>query len=152
MSDSVENKSGQIYFEDVKEGDELPALVKGPIERIQLVRYAGASGDFNPIHVDEEYARSAGMKSVFAHGMLSMGFAGQLLTDWLGEEGELKRFKIRFRSIVWPGDVITNTGTIARKYEEDGKGMVDMEIVGKNHEGTVTVQGSATSILPRRTG
>ena len=63
----------QIYFQDVNEGDELPALVKGPIERIQLVKYAGASGDFNPIHVDEEYAKSAGMKSVFAHGMLSMG-------------------------------------------------------------------------------
>jgi len=104
----------QVYFEDVKQGDELPALVKGPIERIQLVKYAGASGDFNPIHVDEEYARSAGMKSVFAHGMLSMGFMGQLLTDWLGEEGELVKFRIRFKSIVWPGDVIINRGPLSR--------------------------------------
>ncbi len=140
----------QVYFEDVKPGYELPALVKGPIERIQLVKYAGASGDFNPIHVDEEYARSAGMKSVFAHGMLSMGFMGKLLTDWLGEEGELVSFRIRFKAIVWPGDVITNTGTVVKTYEEGGRGFVDIELVGKNGEGAVTVQGSATAGLPRR--
>ncbi len=139
---------GQVYFEDVNEGDQLPSLVKGPIERIQLVKYAGASGDFNPIHVDEEYARSAGMKSVFAHGMLSMGFMGQLITDWLGEEGELLRFKVRFKAIVWPGDVITNTGTIVKKYEDNGKGLVDIELSGKNQDGQVTVTGSATASLP----
>ena len=66
-------KYGKVYFEDVKVGDELPPLVKGPIEQIQLTRYAGASGDFNPIHQDDEFARAAGMGGVFAHGMLSMG-------------------------------------------------------------------------------
>ena len=141
-----------IYFEDLKDGDELPSLVKGPIERIQLVKYAGASGDFNPIHVDEEYARAAGMKGVFAHGMLSMGFMGQLLTDWLGEDGELVRFRIRFKAIVWPGDVITNTGTIVKRYEQDGKGLVDMKLTGKNQDGAVTVQGSATAGLARKSG
>jgi acyl dehydratase len=140
----------QIYFEDVKEGSQLPALMKGPIERIQLVKYAGASGDFNPIHVDEEYARSAGMKSVFAHGMLSMGFMGQLITDWLGEEGELLRFKVRFKAIVWPGDVITNTGTIVKKYEDEGKGLVEIELSGKRQDGQGTVAGSATASLPFR--
>ena len=75
---------GKIYFEDVKVGDELPALVKGPLERIQLTRYAGASGDFNPIHQDDEFAKAAGMGGVFAHGMLSMGFVAQAVSDWAG--------------------------------------------------------------------
>ena len=77
-------KYARIYFEDVQVGDDLPALVKGPIQQIQLTRYAGASGDFNPIHQDDEFARAAGMGGVFAHGMLSMGFVAQALTDWAG--------------------------------------------------------------------
>jgi len=74
----------KVAFEDVTVGDELPRLVKGPIEQIQLTRYAGASGDFNPIHQDEAFARAAGMGGVFAHGMLSMGFVAQAITDWGG--------------------------------------------------------------------
>ena len=77
-------KYGRIYFEDVQVGDALPPLVKGPIQQIQLTRYAGASLDFNPIHQDDEFARAAGMGGVFAHGMLSMGFVAQALTDWAG--------------------------------------------------------------------
>ncbi len=77
-------KYGKVYFDDVKVGDELPPLVKGPIQQIQLTRYAGASGDFNPIHQDDEFARAAGMSGVFAHGMLSTGFVAQALTDWAG--------------------------------------------------------------------
>jgi acyl dehydratase len=77
-------KYAKVYFEDVQVGDEMPALVKGPIRQIQLTRYAGASGDFNPIHQDPEFAQAAGMGSVFAHGMLSMGFVAQSVTDWLG--------------------------------------------------------------------
>lgn len=143
-------KNSQVFYDDVKQGDSIPELVKGPIERIQLVKYAGASGDFNPIHVDETYARSAGMKSVFAHGMLSMGFMGQLLTDWIGEQGDLVRFKVRFKSIVWPGDVITNRGKVTRKYEADGRGLVELDLEGANQDGVVTVAGAATVSLPRR--
>ena len=77
-------KYAKVYFDDVNVGDELPPLVKGPIQQIQLTRYAGASGDFNPIHQDDEFARAAGMGGVFAHGMLSMGFVGQAVTDWSG--------------------------------------------------------------------
>src|SRR5439155_140570 len=75
-------KYAKVYFEDVAVGDELPPLVKGPIAQIQLTRYAGASGDFNPIHQDDEFAKAAGMGGVFAHGMLSMGFGAQAVTDW----------------------------------------------------------------------
>ena len=142
--------SGQVYFEDVQVGDKIPVLVKGPIERIQLVKYAGASGDFNPIHVDEVYAQAAGMKSVFAHGMLSMAFVGQMLTDWMGLGGELKRFQVRFSAIVWPGDVITSTGAVVRRWEEKGEGQVEVEVESRSQEDTVTVKGKAWVRLPRR--
>ena len=72
----------KLYFESVRVGDELPALAKAPVDRVQLARYAGASGDFNPVHVDETYAKSIGMPSVYAPGMLVMGFLGQLMSDW----------------------------------------------------------------------
>jgi len=139
-----------IFYEDVKVGDSIPTLVKGPLERIQLVEYAGASGDFNPIHVDEVYAQAAGMKSVFAHGMLSMAFVGQLLTDWLGLEGELLQFQVRFAAMAWPGDVIASTGKIVRCFEEKGEGRVELELESRSQEGTVTVKGKAVARLPRR--
>ena len=139
-----------VFFEDVREGDPLPPLVKGPIERVQLVKYAGASGDFNPIHVDEPYALAAGMKSVFAQGMLSMAWLGQLLTDWLGPTGELRRFSSRFTAMAWPGDVITSTGAVVRKWEEEGRGLVELALESRNPRGEITVKGKAVASLPKR--
>lgn len=141
----------KLYFEDVHEGMEIGELKKGPIERIQLVKYAGASGDFNPIHVDEEYARSAGYPSVFAHGMLSMGFLGQLLTDWAGV-GTLREFSVRFRAITWPKDVITCRGIIKDKRLIDGAHLVELEVWAENQKGEKTVTGSAIVELPSRQG
>jgi len=92
-------KYARVYADDVKVGDELPPLVKGPIQQIQLTRYAGASGDFNPIHQDHEFAKAAGMGDVFAHGMLSMGFVGQCVTDWAGP-GAVRKLGVRFAAIV----------------------------------------------------
>src|SRR3989304_10296353 len=100
---------GRVYVEDVTVGDELPPLVKGPIQQIQLTRYAGASGDFNPIHQDDEFAKAAGMGGVFAHGMLSMGFAAQALTDWAGA-GTVRKLGVRFAALVRLGDVVTCRG------------------------------------------
>ena len=77
-------KYAKVYFEDVEVGGQMPTLVKGPIEQIQLTRSAGASGDFNPIHQDAAFAKAPGMGDVFGHGMLSMGFVAQSVTDWLG--------------------------------------------------------------------
>src|SRR3989442_4296168 len=96
----------KVAFEDVTVGDELPRLVKGPIEQIQLTRYAGASGDFNPIHQDEAFARAAGMGGVFAHGMLSMGFVAQAITDWAGA-GTVRKLAVRFSALVRLTDVVT---------------------------------------------
>ena len=139
-------KYSKVYFEDVQVGDEIPPLVKPPIQRIQLTRYAGASGDFNPIHVDEEFARAAGMGGVFAHGMLSMGFVAQALTDWAGA-GRVRKVGVRFAAIVRPGDVITCTGKVLAKSSKDDKHLVELEVWAQNQKGEKVVTGKATVSL-----
>lgn len=144
----------RVYFEDVGVGDRIPPLVKGPIKQIQLVRYAGASGDFNPIHQDPEFARQAGMGGVFAHGMLSMGFVAQAVTDWLGV-GTVRKLGVRFVALVRLDDVITCTGTVvARRPAKDGQGqnLVELEVWAENQRGEKVVTGRATAALVSREG
>jgi len=137
------------YFDDVHEGDAIPAFVVEKLSRTDLVKYAGASGDFNPIHHDEEFARSAGNPTVFGHGMLTAGFVARCVTDFVGVEN-LRRYKVRFATRVWPGDTITCQGKITRRYEADGEGRVDGEVVAMNQKGETAVAGSFTAALPRR--
>jgi len=138
-----------VYFDDVKVGDELPALVKGPIQQIQLTRYAGASGDFNPIHQDEEFARAAGMGGVFAHGMLSMGFVAQAVTDWAGA-GTVRKIGVRFAALVRLKDVVTCRGRVLSTSTKDGINLVELEIWAENQRGEKIVTGRATVSLPAR--
>ncbi len=137
------------FFEDVNDGDDLPNIIKGPITRTQLVKYAGASGDFNPMHHDEIFAQQGGMPSVFGHGMLSMGFLGQVVTDWAGND-PLKQLRVRFMAITWPGDVITCKGKVVRKYQEDEKNYAECELWAENQKGEKTVAGTAKVSLPSR--
>ena len=137
------------YFDDVHEGDAIPAFVVEKLSRTDLVKYAGASGDFNPIHHDEEFARSAGNPTVFGHGMLTAGFVARCVTDFVGVEN-LRRYKVRFATRVWPGDTITCQGKITRRYEGDGEARVDGEVVATNQKGETAVAGSFTAALPRR--
>jgi acyl dehydratase len=137
----------RIYFDDVKVGDELPPLVKGPIEQIQLTRYAGASGDFNPIHQDEEFARAAGMGGVFAHGMLSMGFVAQAVTDWAGA-GTVRKLGVRFTGLVRLKDTVTCRGRVLARREDTS--LVDLEVWAENQRGEKVVTGTATVALPGR--
>jgi acyl dehydratase len=136
-------------FEDVQEGQELPPFVVENLTRTDLVRYAGASGDFNPIHHDEEFARMAGNPTVFGHGMLTAGFVGRCVTDFVGPEN-LRRYKVRFATRVWPGDTITCKGRVTRKYEEAGERRIDGEVVALNQKGETAVSGSFTAALPAR--
>ena len=142
-------KYARVYFEDVKVGDELPPLVKGPIQQIQLTRYAGASGDFNPIHQDDEFAKAAGMGGVFAHGMLSMGFVGQLVTDWAGA-GQVRKLGVRFAGLVRLKDIITCRGRVLAKSSKDDVNLVDLEAWAENQKGEKVVTGKATVALPTR--
>jgi acyl dehydratase len=142
-------KYARVYFEDVKVGDELPPLVKGPIQQIQLTRYAGASGDFNPIHQDDEFAKAAGMGGVFAHGMLSMGFVGQVVTDWAGA-GQVRKLGVRFAGLVRLKDTITCRGRVLAKSSKDDVNLVDLEVWAENQNGDKVVTGKATVALPTR--
>lgn len=142
-------KYGKIYIEDVEIGTELPPLVKGPIRQIQLTRYAGASGDFNPIHQDDEFARAAGMGGVFAHGMLTMGFVAQALTDWAGA-GTVRKLGVRFTGLVRLKDVVTCRGRVMARSSENGQHRVEVEVWAENQRGETVVTGRATLDLPSR--
>jgi len=143
-------KHARIYFEDVQVGDDLPALVKGPIRQIQLTRYAGASGDFNPIHQDDEFAKAAGMGGVFAHGMLSMGFVAQAVTDWAGA-GSVRKIGVRFTALVRLKDTVTCKGRVLAKSSKDDVHTVEVEIWAETQKGEKVVTGKATVALAPRT-
>ena len=144
-------KYSRTYAEDVKVGEELPPLVKGPIQQIQLTRYAGASGDFNPIHQDHEFAKAAGMDDVFAHGMLSMGFVAQCVTDWAGPAA-VRKLGVRFAAIVRLKDTVTCRGRVLGKSSKDDVHLVELEIWAENQRGEKVVTGKATVALPSRDG
>ena len=127
---------------DVHVGDALPALEKPPITTTQLVQYAGASGDFNRIHYDEPFAKEGGFPSVIAHGMLSMGFFGQLVADWAGGPEHVVRLAARFKAVTFPGDRITVGGEVVAR--DADAGTVELKLVAKKPDGTVTLEGSAT--------
>ena len=123
-------------------------LVLGPVTRTDFVRYQGASGDMNPIHHDEEYAKAAGFPTPFSVGMFQAGVLATWATDWLGPEN-VRRFKVRFKEQVWPGDTLTCSGSIDREYEEAGERKVDLDLVCTRQTGGVAIQGWATFVLPQ---
>jgi acyl dehydratase len=128
-------------------GDRHEAVVVDDLTRTQLVQYAGASGDYNPLHSDEIFAtKVAGYPTVFAHGMLSMAMTGRMLTDWVGD-GRLTKFGVRFVKQVWPGDTLTAVATIADIREEQGMPMADLEVATTNQDGEAVVTGTATARL-----
>jgi len=130
-----------------KVGQELPKLVKPPVTRTQLVMYSGASGDFNPIHTVDEYAKAAGLGGVIAHGMLTMAFLGQMLTDTIGDEGTLETFSVRFREMVRPGDVVTCEGRVVEVEQATDGERIHCDIQATTAPDTVVVSGSATFLL-----
>jgi len=132
-----------LDFDSIREGDELEPLVKGEITKEMLVEYGDAALDGNPLHTDDDFARDAGYPGVFAQGMLSMGFLGQFLVDRFGPEA-IKRFKVRFSKITWPGETITCRGVCTRKYTEAGERLADLDIYTENQDGEKKLVGTAT--------
>ena len=129
-------------------GDVREQIVVEDLTRTQIVQYAGASGDFNPIHHDEQFAtKAAGYPSVFAHGMLTMGLTGRLLTDWLGD-GVLCEYGVRFVNQVWPGDTLTTSGTVSAIEPDGDLGRVEIDLVTTNQKGEPVVKGRAVAVLP----
>jgi len=133
-----------LAWDDLEVGAEAPA-VSHELGRTDLVKYAGASGDYNPMHTDEVAAQAAGLPSVFGHGMFSMGLLGRALTDWAGP-GNLTNYKVRFTKQTWPGETLTTTVVVTAKRDEDGRRLVDVDASLANEDGEVKVTGSATLI------
>ena len=131
-------------FDSVQLGDALPPLDMAPINRTQLALFAGASGDHNPIHIDTDFARKAGMPDVFAHGMLGMAWVGRLVTQW-APMAELREFNVRFAGITHLGNAVRCTGTVTEKL--DGK-RVRVALQSANQFGQTKIVGEAVVALP----
>jgi acyl dehydratase len=138
----------KLFYEDVEKGDAAPEKTH-ELTRTDLVVYAGASGDFNPMHTDEVKAQEAGLPSVFGHGMFSAGMLASALTDYVGV-GNLKSYKVRFTKQTWPGEQLITKIRVASKYEEDGERLVDLECELVNQDGEAKVSGVAVAALPSR--
>ena len=139
----------QLYYEDVAVGDEITPLVKQPTTR-QLVMWAGASGDYNPIHYDKDFAQSQGLPGVIVHGALVGSFLCQLITDWIGEQGVISKFTCSYRGMNFPGEALTCRGKVTNKYIADDKRYVECDIWAENPRGEKTATGRAVVTMPSR--
>ncbi len=127
----------------LKVGDTHTAQLVEDLKRTQIVQYAGASGDYNPLHTDEIFTTQvAGYPSVFAHGMLTMGMTGKMLTDYVGD-ARLTRYGVRFTSQVWPGDTLLSTATVKALTEKDGLNLVELDVKTVNQNGVEVLSGYA---------
>jgi len=126
-------------------GDTHTEVLVEDLKRTQLVQYAGASGDYNPVHTDEKFVTEvAGYPTVFAHGMLTMGMTGMLVTNYVGD-GQLTKYGVRFVNQVWPGDTLTGTAEVTEIRQEDGEHLVDLKITTVNQNDTPVMTGTATA-------
>ena len=137
------------YYEDIQIGEALPPLVKAPITHLQLVRYAGASGDFYPVHTDPQVGQRIGLDGIIAPGLLIMGFVGQLVSDFVGPTA-LHSFAARFTGMTHLQDVMTCSGTITDKYEVEGQGRIVGHVQATDQTGQVKLTGSFVAVLPKR--
>ncbi len=132
----------ELKYDSLNVGDELTEHVCGPITRTTLALYCGGSGDHNPIHVDSDFAKKAGMPDVFAHGMLSMAYLGQLLTNWV-DQSQLREYGVRFTSITPVNATVTCKGRVVEKMEVDGEPCVKLELTTEIDDGKKTLVGDA---------
>ena len=150
----------QLYWEDIKEGDEVTALPKVATTQT-LVKWAGASGDFVPLHYDDAFAKASMLPMSIVHGALKRQWLVQLMTDWAGEDGFLRKFSCQYRQIDFPrrmkslfepqdGETWTCKGKVVKKYSEGGQNLVDCDIWVENGQGQMTVPGKATVVLPSK--
>jgi len=136
-----------VYYEDIEAGSELPTLVKCPTT-MQLVKFAGASGDYYQIHYDKDFAQANGLPRVIVHGWLVLSFLGQMITDWMGEGGVLVKLAGSYKGMNLVGEEIFCYGKVTKKYLEDNRYLARLEIWAENPRGERTVSGSAVVTLP----
>lgn len=137
------------YWDDVKQGEAIPEVRVEKLTRTDFVRYAGASGDFNPIHHDQTFAEASGNPTVFAMGMLNAGILSRVVTAFVGRPA-VRRFRVRFATRAWPGDDVICSGKVTRTFEEGGEARIEGDVVAVNQKGETLITGSFVAALPRR--
>lgn len=136
----------QPEYSNLSIGDSIPSLTVGPIDRAQLALFAGASGDHNPIHLDDAAAREGGLPGTIVHGMLNMAFLGRLLTQWVPQQ-QIQRFSSRFVGMAFPGDEVTCSATVESLEMPSGENRVVLDLSAQAQSGEVLLKGSATIVL-----
>src|SRR5437016_9565353 len=138
-----------LHASKLKVGDTHEEVIVEDLKRTRIVMYAGASGDYNPLHTDEVFAtKVAQYPTVFAHGMLTMGMTGKMLTNYVGD-GRLTKYGVRFVSQVWPGDTLTAKAEVEGVREENGQQLVDLKVTTTNQDGKEVLSGAATARVDR---
>ena len=133
-------------YNEVTEGEELSSF-EISISRTHIIKYVGAGGDFQPIHHDEEYAKKAGLPSIFANGLMHGGMLARVVTDWAGD-AVIKNYKLRFKAIVWPNDTLVFKGQVLKKYQEADHHLVDCSLKVMNQKDESVIEGEATVFFP----
>ena len=139
----------QVYFEDVQEGQEIPEIKKNCSTQ-QLVLWAAGSGDFYQIHYDKDFAQGTGLPGLIVHGALKHAFLGQLVHDWIGPGGQIRKFGCSYRSMDYPNQDIRCRGVVKKKFTENGKNLVELDVWTENPDGKKTSPGTATVALPSK--
>src|SRR5687768_7141539 len=138
----------KLYWESIEKGEQVTPLNKPAVTRVQIAKFAGASQDWSPLHLDDDFAKSAGYGGVFAHGAIALSFATEAVGRWL-ENGRILSVSGRFRKLVWPGDILRMTGMVAERYESNGEARIDVDVWAENQNHDSVMQGTVTCVLWR---
>jgi acyl dehydratase len=138
----------QLYWDTIELGDPVAPLSKPAVSRVQIAKFAGASQDWSPLHIDDDFAKSAGYGSVFAHGAMTLNFAVEAVQKWL-ENGRVLSSSATFQKLVWPGDILTAKGVVVSRYEKYGEARVDIDVWAENQNHDIVMKGQITCLLWR---
>jgi acyl dehydratase len=138
----------KLYWDSIEKGEQVTPLSKAAVTRVQIARFAGASQDWSPLHLDDDFAKGAGYGGVFAHGAIALSFATEAVGRWL-ENGRILSVSGRFRKLVWPGDILRMTGMVAERYEANGEARIDVDVWAENQNHDSVMQGTITCVLWR---
>jgi acyl dehydratase len=141
--------AGQVYYDDVQEGQEIAGFTITP-DRSQLVKFAAGSGDFNPLHYDNSFATNMGLPETIVHGRFKYALVGRLLSEWAGYQGRVKKFGVSYRGMDMPKREITVRGVVTKKYEDGAEHLVELDIWTESADGKKTTPGTAVVALPSR--
>ncbi|MBI1944418.1 MAG: hypothetical protein HYS27_01910 [Deltaproteobacteria bacterium] len=138
----------KLYWDTIEKGEQVAPITKPAVTRVQIAKFAGASQDWSPLHLDDDFAKGAGYGGVFAHGAIALSFATEAVSRWL-ENGRILAVTGKFRKLVWPGDILRMTGMVADRYESNGEARVDVDVWAENQNHDSVMQGTVTCVLWR---